>query len=385
MCKNDIRILIGGDFCPKGLPQDALLQGSVTEADIFGPIQALVRDSDFSIINLECPLSDRGAPIVKTGPLLRADPRMVSLLTYMGVSAVSLANNHILDFGSDALIDTLSICHENGIETVGAGANLEQARKVLIVEIRDRRVAFINMAEQEFSSATREHSGANPFDLIDLCSAIQNLKKTIDHLVVIVHGGLERTHIPSPQSVKVLRFVAEQGVSAVIRHHSHYIQSYEVWKGVPIFYGLGNILSDSARNDADWNTGLLVQLAFPMRGPSISTLYPVCQNGSGKGMVSFPDETMKKSILIKINEYNRWLSNDKLLGQEWQRVLEEREADYFGLMFLPKTMLGLLRRLKLLSRIRPSLWRRNVFLNLARCDAHREVCIDLLSRMKHKW
>lgn len=382
MSMESINILLAGDFYPVYKTQDEVLAGLLGVSEVVGALRPLFNECDFGLVNLECPLTNRGKPIAKIGSNLRADPKIIRLLTYLGVKGVTLANNHIRDYGTKGVLDTLEICEANGLRTVGAGATLESARQPLIITVKGRKIGFLNVAEREFNSATKTSAGSNPFDLVDLLTSINAIRDQVDLLVVIVHGGLEQIHIPSPETVKTFRFIAEQGVSAIIRHHSHYIQSYEVWQGVPIFYGLGNLLSDSIYDSADWNTGLMVKLEIPRQGAPISTLYPVCQQKrNGCSLVVLPDEKKRGEILSEIEGYNQCLMNTELHLQQWREVLAEREDFYIELMLHSNWGLRLLRRLKLLPHIRPSLQNRNILLNLFRCDTHREVCIDLLNKM----
>jgi len=263
---------------------------------------------------------------------------------------------------------------------VGAGLNINEARKPLLVGIKGKSFAFINVAEQEFGNATTERAGANPFDLLDTLEDIWRLRTTCEKIIVIVHGGLERTHYPSPRSVKVLRFIAEQGVSAVLRHHAHFIQGYEVWKGVPIFYGLGNVLDDSIYDDVDWNTGLMVELQYFSNGDQRFDLHPVCQDRGHAYSVNVPDNETRQLLFEMLIRYNECFKEGGILHHEWKKILREREVEYRKLMFLSKFMARILSKLGLLDLLGPSALRRNTLLNLMRCDTHREICIDILQK-----
>lgn len=111
----------------------------------------------------------------------------VEALKYVGFSAVTMANNHILDFGKDGLNRTLDCCNKNEIDIVGVGTNLEDAKKILYVEKEGKRLAVINCCEREFSIATDSTHGANPLNPIQQYYSIQEARNNADYVLVIVH------------------------------------------------------------------------------------------------------------------------------------------------------------------------------------------------------
>ena len=375
---NNISISFGGDFCPSSRVQDYLKKGQVDEDDILGSVQTLFASSDINIINLECPLSDSGSPIVKEGPNFHASPSMIQLLTHIGVTGVTLANNHIRDYGDAGVIDTLELCAANGIKTVGAGMTLELARQPLYINVNERIVAFINVAEHEFSIATANQAGANPFDLINLLNDLKQARLQTDHVILIVHGGLEMTHVPSPQSVRSLRFVAEQGVTAVIRHHSHHIQGYEVWNGVPIFYGLGNMFFDLEGMNSCWYKGLLLKLDISSDNTCSFELFPISQCEHGLS-VKVLDGDEKLNMFKIINDYTSLLSDEKMLLQAWDKVINSVKQDYFSRLLLPSiTLRPFIRRLPFMKFFKPGMKFLRYINNILTCDTHREVLIDII-------
>lgn len=378
---NDILVTIGGDFCPVGRPQSGLLEGSLSEQDIVGSLRDLFAGSDFGIVNLECSLSQQDNPISKSGPLVRADQRMIRLLTHLGVKGTTLANNHIRDYDSKGVLDTLDVCLANGIRTVGAGAAMAQARRPLVMTLKGRRVAFVNVAEQEFGSATSTRAGANPLDLIQLLRDLRLVKTQADHVILIVHGGLEMVHVPSPESVRLLRFLADQGVTAVIRHHSHVTQGYEVWQGVPIFYGLGNMLFDlDTRMPEGWYNGLLVTLRLSAQGVCSFDLHPILQC-DGSPSVQLLQGDAKAEALRRIEGISALLADSEALSSAWAEAIRPMRDYYLGLLGVPFWVLRrALVRLNLMRHFHPSLPVAMCWENLLRCETHREVLLDLLKK-----
>src|SRR5690606_30821804 len=138
--------------------------------------------------------------ILKTGPHLKADKdSTLSVLKTLNIDLVTLANNHVLDYDEQGVLDTLVFCKENSIVTVGAGKNKEEAASVFYIDSPQGKIAIINIAENEWASATDTTAGANGMDLIDNIKQIQEAKSKSNFVFVIVHGGHEYYNLPSPR------------------------------------------------------------------------------------------------------------------------------------------------------------------------------------------
>lgn len=244
-----------GDFCPIGrFERDDILD----DQSWIGGLLPILRGADINILNLECPLTTSCIPIKKSGPNLKAHPRTVKLLKDMNVDVVCLANNHIMDFGTEGLRNTIDVLERSGIKYVGAGMNIDEARLTLYVEKRGIKLAFINVCEKEFSIAGQLTAGAAPLDIISTYYSIKEAKKKADQVILLIHGGLEYYSHPTPRQVQQYRFYASLGVSAVIGHHSHCVQDWEFYQGTPIMYSLGNFIFDDVDITDGWNRGLML-------------------------------------------------------------------------------------------------------------------------------
>ena len=250
---NNIKINIAGDlYLGQGLEPIAIQNpASLFDKDVVKAFS----DSDFNVLNLESPLTMAGKEhkILKTGPHLKALPETIGALNILKTSLVTLANNHIYDYGYKGLNDTLELCKKNNIATIGADVTLKGASKIFLKKFDQLTIAFVNIAENEWCNANETHGGANPMNIIANTRSINEAKKLADIVILIIHGGHELYHFPSPRMVDQYRFYAEQGASVIVSHHSHYISGYEIFNGVPIFYGLGNFLFDSMDNANGWN------------------------------------------------------------------------------------------------------------------------------------
>src|SRR5690554_2894277 len=247
-----MKILITGDF--------AINQPYPTE-NISEEVIGLFQSSDYNIVNLEAPVTNSNSKILKTGPHLKSNKEStLSILKTLNIDLVTLANNHVLDYDEQGVLDTLTFCKENSIATVGAGKNKEEASRIFYLDSPEGRIAIINIAENEWASATEDTAGANPMDTIDNAKQIKEAKENANFVFVIVHGGQNYFDLPSPNIKKRYRFYVESGADLVVSHHSHSVSGYENYKGKYIYYGLGNFLFTKHSNKDCWYSGMFLQI-----------------------------------------------------------------------------------------------------------------------------
>lgn len=232
-----MKIGFAGDFF--------IAQDVATDINIGQRLRDYIDDCDEFVVNLEGPVFNNHEPrrqLSKVGPNLCGAVEALDLLAEVGINNVCLANNHIMDFGVFGLHETLKELKVRGIQSFGAGENIDGASTPLVLSSGDVTVGLISVCENEFSSASGDFPGAFGFDLIRMLREIKKLQKTVDHIILVYHGGHERYAIPSPNQTHTFRFLAESGLSAIISHHSHCFAGFETWGGVPIVYGLGNFV-----------------------------------------------------------------------------------------------------------------------------------------------
>lgn len=313
-----IKITVGGDVC---------VTAPYTNTDLFSPeIIELFNQSDLNIVNLECPVieNDNENKILKTGPHLSTNNKIFDLFKQINIRAVTLANNHILDFGAKGLQSTLKGCQNNHIITIGAGDNLKEATKPAIIERQGVKIALINFCEHEFSIATEQSPGANPMDLIDNSEEIKKARQLADFVVVIIHGGHEHYNLPSPRMVKQYHFFADNGADAIICHHAHCISGFEVYKNVPIFYGIGNLLFTMPCKNKGWNNGLLVQFEFDKGFPLKWKIIPT-QQSADNYLLSLCRDKDSLDIMDKVDAYSTIISHSNTLNDHWLTYIKEME------------------------------------------------------------
>lgn len=311
-----IKILIAGDFVPQLRLKEAFLSGKAKE--VWGDIPSVVADSDYSVLNLECPVFNGTAqPIKKTGPNLSCGSYTVDSIKYAGFDGVTLANNHFRDYGDDEIRSTLDLLDSNNIDHLGGGLNPQEAAKVLYKQIEDKKIAFVNMCENEWSIVTDNHAGSNPLDEISLYYTITEAKKNSDYLIAIIHGGKELYQLPTPRMKRLYRYIIDLGADSVINHHQHCFSGYEVYHEKPIFYGLGNFLFDKGGLYLDgWHDGYMVQLELDDTVHFHMLPYRQCDENVGISLL-----TDKTTFFKKIDELNEIIANDFLLESHYSEIV----------------------------------------------------------------
>lgn len=257
-----ISILIAGDYSPMGRVQAAIDKGDFKA--VFSEVEKFNASVDYSIVNFETTVADESdSPIYKCGPNLKCSAKSIEALRYAGFDMVTLANNHFYDYGDSSIEKSFAAIEANGLDSVGAGRNIDEASKTFYKKIKDKTVAIINCCEHEFSIATKNHGGCNPLNPIQQYYAIKEAREKADYVIVIVHGGHEHFQLPSLRMKETYRFFIDTGADAVVNHHQHCFSGYEYYKNKPIFYGLGNFCFDEGEDNNDlWYEGYALELGL---------------------------------------------------------------------------------------------------------------------------
>lgn len=372
-----ITIGFTGDFCPWRRMEEKFRKGEWKQ--LLDDVVPFFEGNDLNIIDLECPLTTADQGIVKTGPHIKSHPDTAAMLNYLHCELVATANNHFKDYGWRGMQDSYDTLRKHNIQWFGSGANLSEASRTFYWEKDAVRFAFINVAENEWTTTFGKEPGCNPIDLADVFNQIQDAKAKADFIVVIAHGGHEHYELPSPRMKKWYRFFVDAGASAVITHHTHIISGFETYKEAPIFYSLGNFCFDwEGQQDKPWNQGMIVRLSFEIGKPVTFEREFVWQNGPEAG-VRFFNEQEKAAKEVHLAEMNRIIADDELLHQsfddyvqQWKPVMNTWIQPYKG-KYLPSLYKkGLL----------PSIITKNkklLLTNLTRCESHRDILIQSIN------
>lgn len=374
MKSDPVKILLTGDFCPINRIQKLALHENYES--IFNDFINVFKGNDLNVIDLECPLTHSNSMRQKTGPHQKAHPDTIKLLNYANIKLAAMANNHIMDYGMAGLNETLSQCNSFGINTVGIGENIKKAAVPYSVEIKKKRFAFLNFADNEFLSTPDGRYTCNPLDPLNCFYSINNARRKHDFIVVIIHAGNEFYDLPSPRTKKLYRSLIDMGADVIISHHAHAFSGYEIYNSKPIFYGLGNFLYDwPGKINTSWNLGYVVKLEFSDRVNF--NIIPLKQNNEFPGVFHLSEDE-KSDFYNKINTLNDTIRDDKQLEIEFHKYYKSVRPQYDSFIepYFGKIITALRRRgyfPKLMSRKK-----RLLLLNITRCESHREVLLRML-------
>lgn len=209
-------------------------------------LQAEFQNSDIAMVNEEFPFSKRGTAMKDKQYTFRIDPKWVQILLDMNVDIVTLANNHSLDFGEKALLDTFDTLTAAGISYVGAGHTIEEAKETKNFETNGKTIAILGASRvipvPEWNAGTNKAGLFTTYDPAALVTEIKKAEDQSDFVVVYVHWGIERDTKPKDYQRNLAKQYIDAGADLVIGSHPHVLQGIEYYKDVPIVYSLGNFM-----------------------------------------------------------------------------------------------------------------------------------------------
>lgn len=241
----DTTLVFAGDIYFSDYVLAAYQQSGTPGVFSEGMLQALT-GADLAMANNEFAFSTRGTPAPDKQFTFRVDPSYVSILQNAGIDIVTLANNHVLDFGTDALTDTFQTFDQAGIAYIGAGDSLQRASKPYYTQMNGLTFGFL-AASRVFPVISWNVENAQPgvfsaYDPTKLIAAVEKASQNCDFLSVYVHWGIERSLTPEEYQTTMAHALIDAGADVVIGAHPHVLQGVEFYKGKPIFYSLGNFV-----------------------------------------------------------------------------------------------------------------------------------------------
>lgn len=221
-----------------------------------------MQDADIMCLNNEYSYSLQGKPLNGKAYTFRADPKRVEVLQQLGVDAVTLANNHVYDYGRDAMLDTFAVLEEAGIPYFGAGANLQRAMEPLYIEVDGKTIALVAASRAEKYKMIPQAMDTEPgilrcYDTELFLQVIKEAKEHADFCIAFVHWGTEYSYDLEQVQLDTGKAYLDAGADAVIGAHSHCLQGMEYYDGKPIAYSLGNYWFNEKTLDT-----MLLQLHF---------------------------------------------------------------------------------------------------------------------------
>lgn len=253
-------LIVGGDIMLNAVaPGPKTFEGIATE----------VQGAEIAYANLEIPLTDRrGATPFKSAAevkartqyILKASPLHATHLAAAGFDAFSLGNNHAMDYRGGGLQQMMRLMQGEKIKTFGAGSDWEEARKAAVFEVAGAlKIGFISFlsfngqtAMRKCGPATKRGAGVATLTITGLSDAkarrvvrgiVEGAKRDCEFLVVCLHWGIERQTLPTSNQIRLGRMFIDEGADMVVGAHPHVLQPGELYKGKPILYSLGNLIS----------------------------------------------------------------------------------------------------------------------------------------------
>jgi len=257
---------------------------------------ARMDSADIMMVNNEFTYSLRGKPLAGKTYTFRANPKTAANLSLISADIVSVANNHVYDYGETALLDTLDTLEQYGIPYAGAGRNLDEAKRIVYFCAGDMKIAYVSATQVERSyvytkEATDTSAGVlRTYDPAVFLEVIRKAEENSDFVVVYVHWGTEGVNQFEADQQSLGHQYIDAGADLVIGDHPHCLQGIEYYKGVPIVYSLGNYWFNSRTRD----TGLIEADITP-EGIKELRFVPCLQKGCRTVMLT--DEGERRRVI----------------------------------------------------------------------------------------
>jgi len=222
--------------------------GTAIEDKRINPFHKVVhelRNTDITIGNLEFPASKERIPEFTSSHLhLAVRPENMKALHDTDITHLSLANNHILDWGIEGIKATQAILSDLEIKYLGAGVDEEEANRELLENVCGINLAFLSFCKSGYFSAKGKRAGAAELNVRNIVEKISELRDYVDLVIILLHWGTEFSFYPDPKQISQAHKIIDAGADAIIGHHPHVLQGWETYKDKPIFYSIGSFLYD---------------------------------------------------------------------------------------------------------------------------------------------
>lgn len=279
--ENQAEVTVAGDIC---FAEDGFVLDHYDETEglsecISPEILEMTNQADVFYLNHEYCVSERGEALEGKLYTFRAKPERMALLDEMGTDLVSLANNHVYDYGEEALLDTLDYLEEAGLPYVGGGRNKEEADRPIYFIVNGIKIGFVAATNAEIvyytPAATEDSPGVlEAYDTAEYNQIIEEAANECDYLIAYIHWGPEDTNQYAKYQTEQGKEFLASGADIVVGGHPHVLQGIEYVDGKPIIYSMG----DFWFNDETKYTGLL-KLDITIDGLEEMSFVPCLQTG----------------------------------------------------------------------------------------------------------
>lgn len=308
-----MRVLVVGDF---------VLNNEKYNIRISDDVLAYIRKHDYKICNLEGPLrKPNSKQAIKAGSHVYNVKKSVDALLEMGINIVLLANNHIMDYGVESLLETIDILKDSKILTIGAGVNYDACYEPLALE---DDIVLMNACQAEFGVVKSKWVKSGGYAWVNSDDFSEQIKKASNEgkkVIVLAHAGLECEETPLPEWQRVYHEFIKNGAYAVVASHPHIVQGMEAYCGRMIYYSLGNFFfwKEDKKDDIEWNRGMMV--SFDTEKNEQTVKY-VCV----KEREIIFDET---GLYQEVKKRSDILINEEALEKEANKIAEKCWRNYY--------------------------------------------------------
>jgi poly-gamma-glutamate capsule biosynthesis protein CapA/YwtB (metallophosphatase superfamily) len=249
----------------------------------FAGVKWFIQEADLAFGNLEGPLTP-GREVKAHEMLLRSEPAMAPALKEAGFNVLSLANNHVPDFGARGIRDTMRYLDKAGIGYAGAGRNKQEAYAPRYMEIKGQRLAFLAFNDPAVipeAYSAGDGPGTAVLEPQEVAAAVSEAAGNADFTVVSLHAGTEYAAEPDDTQVRFARLAIDAGADLVLGNHPHVVQKVEEYRGKYIFYSLGNFIFDQFWS-RETREGLSVKIWIGNEGVEKMEFLPVYINNDAR-------------------------------------------------------------------------------------------------------
>jgi poly-gamma-glutamate synthesis protein (capsule biosynthesis protein) len=219
---------------------------------LFESTSEIISSYDLAFCNLECALSNRGTPLEKRF-LFRSDTSCAYALSAAGFDVVCLGNNHTIDYGYDALLDTVDAVENAGMIEVGTQVAGTDDPGFRIIEKNGLDIGFLAFSDlyDDAGEVPEGYPYVMMVDPVTLPQQVADAKSRCDVLIVSMHWGVDYLDFPTERQQALAKLCIDEGADLILGHHPHVLQDVEIYKGKPIVYSMGGFVWDSSRDGAD--------------------------------------------------------------------------------------------------------------------------------------
>jgi len=324
-----MRIALTGDVMLGRLVDQYVIQNrSVRPEALWGDVLPIMLSADCRLVNLECVISSQGTEWHRTTKAFhfRAWPRAMDFLSAAKINGVTLANNHVLDYGPEALLECVQLLDQAGIKRAGAGATMEEARAPLVLDLPEGRVAVVALTDNEPEwEATKTKPGVNyvaygnrglkePYRL-RVTQALLLARRQADIVIVSAHVG-PNWGVPSREIQALAHELIDMGADLYWGHSNHTPQGIELYKGKAILYSTGDFVDDyMVDNDERNDLSFLFILDVEQGRIARVRLHPTCIDDLGVRLASeLEREFLVRTIQSKCRSFGTVIDVEGRVG-----------------------------------------------------------------------